>query len=89
MKNRRDKVDALFTEEQKKFMKLMKTIPSTVRTEYTYELLVQKNEESATEKKKYFERIAKTYPYASDVQAERELLEIAEQRKNEMKMLSE
>ena len=70
-------VDALMTEEHKKFIKTMKTFPSVIRTEYAYALLREKDKEKATKILEQFDKVAKTYPYPSDVESERELLVLA------------
>ena len=63
--------------QQKAFMKAMKNYPSIIRTEYTYELLLKQNPEKANDLLDTFEKIAKKYPYENDINAERELIEIA------------
>lgn len=75
---RKDLLDRLLTKEQKKFMKSMKNFPSVIRTEYTYTLLGEQDMVKAEKFKALFEKCAKTYPYPSDIQSERELMEIAE-----------
>jgi len=75
--NRTEVVDELLTKEQKKFMKSMKTFPTVLRTEYAYELLAKGNEKKADKIQMQFEKMAEKYPYPSEVQAERELMEWA------------
>lgn len=79
---RKEKIEALYDAEQKKFMKTMKRFPSVVRTEYAYALLVEQNQEQAEKIKKEFEKIAVTYPYKQDIQSERELMEMAAESKS-------
>ena len=67
----------LRTEEQESFVKAMATNPSVLRTEYAMALLEEKDTEKAKKILDDFERNAKNYPYPSEIQAERELLEIA------------
>lgn len=76
--NRSEVLDKMYTREQKKFMKSMKNFPSVLRTEYVYALLAEKNQGKAESMVKVFEKCAKSYPYPSDIQSERELLEIVE-----------
>ncbi len=76
--NRREILDGMFTKEQKKFMKSMKSFPSVLRTEYVYALLCEKDTAKAGQIKARFEKCAKTYPYPNEVQSERELMKIAE-----------
>ncbi len=77
-KNRPDVLDGMRTEAQIKFMKQMKNYPSVLRTEYTCALLGERDAESALRWKEKFEKCAQSYPYPSDVQSERELMEFAE-----------
>lgn len=76
--NRKESLDEMLTKEQLKFMKAMKKFPSVVRTEYAYALLALKDTTKANTARELFEKVAKTYPYPSDVQSERELIEIAD-----------
>ena len=76
--NRKEIIDEMLNNEQKKFMKQMKNFPSVLRTQYVHALLCENDTAKAENIKTQFENIAKTYPYPSDVQAERELIEIAE-----------
>ena len=75
--NRSDRLEALYTKELKKFMKVMKTFPSVIRLEYAYRLLAEHDSESAAKSMAAFERVAATYPYPNDINTERELMEIA------------
>ena len=72
--NRKEIIDEMLNNEQKKFMKQMKNFPSVLRTEFAYSLLSEKDTVKAEKIKAQFENIAKTYPYSNDVQAERELM---------------
>ena len=74
----RDVLDSMLTKEQKQFMKSMKKYPSVVRTEYVYALLGERDAAKAKACLELFEKIARTYPYPSEVQSERELIEIAQ-----------
>lgn len=74
---RGDVLDGMYSKEQKQFMKAMKKFPTVLRTEYAYYLLDAKDMEKAAQIKEKFEKMAKTYPYPSDIQSERELMEIA------------
>jgi hypothetical protein len=76
--NRKEILDEMLTKEQTNFMKAMKKFPSVIRTEYVYSLLALKDEAKAKEARALFEKIAKTYPYPSDIQSEGELIEIAD-----------
>ena len=71
---RKEKAEEMLTKEQKSFMKSMKKYPSVLRTEYTYALLGENDISKAETIKTAFEKCAKTYPYPSEIDAERELL---------------
>jgi len=78
--NRGDVVNGYRTKAQLKFMKSMKNFPSVIRTEYVFALIGEKNADKAEKLKNDFEKCAKTYPYKSDIECERELIEIAENK---------
>lgn len=80
--NRSDRVEALYTKELKKFMKAMKTFPSVIRLEYAYLLLAEHDPESAAKSMAAFEKVAATYPYPNDINTERELMEIVDDKVN-------
>ncbi|MEE1315311.1 MAG: hypothetical protein UHS49_06060 [Faecalimonas sp.] len=68
-------IEMLLTKEQKRFMRQMKAFPSVIRTEYAIALLYEKDTAKAEKIKAEFEKIAPKYPYASDIECERELME--------------
>ncbi len=76
--NRSDVLLGMLTQEQKKIMKSMNKYPSVLRTEYVYSLLSEKDKEKAEKIRAQFEKNAKTYPYAAEIKAEREFMEIAD-----------
>ena len=78
--NRKDVLNHFYSKEQKKFMKAMRTFPSVIRTEYAYAVLVEKDQAKAAKAMEAFERVAKTYPYPNDINSERELIQIADDR---------
>lgn len=82
-KNREERLEQMLNKEQKKFMKAMKKFPSVLRTRYAYALLAKKDVAEAAEVEQQFERCAKKYPYPSEVQGERELMQIAKSRTGE------
>lgn len=67
-----------------KFRKAMKTSVSIHRTEYFYALLKEKDEAKAKNAMENFEKCAKNYPYPSEVAAERELMELANRKGEEL-----
>ena len=78
--NRSEVIEGMMTIEQKKFMKAMKRFPSVLRAQYALALLFEKNADKATMIKNEFEKVAKTYPYAQDIEFERDLMKIAESK---------
>lgn len=76
-KQPKDAIDRWMSDGQNKFMQTMKTFPSVIRTRYAYALLGEKDEEKALRWLEAFEQVAKTYPYASDIESERELMVVA------------
>lgn len=78
--NRREIVEELLTKEQKKFMKSMKTFCSVLRTQYALALLAEGDVAKAGEIKARFEKLAKSHPYPNDIQLERELMVLAEEK---------
>ena len=58
--------------------KCMRTFPSVIRTEYAR--LVEKDQGKAGKAMEAFEKVAKTYPYPNDMNSERELIQIAEEK---------
>lgn len=81
--NRRDVIDDMLDDAQKKFMKRMKSFISVIRTEYAYALLYENDKKRAEMLKDQFETWAKCYPYQADAASERELLAMADQRANQ------
>ncbi|MEA5039674.1 MAG: M50 family metallopeptidase [Clostridiaceae bacterium] len=72
-------MDRLRSGEQLKFMKQMGKFPAVIRTEYAYALLQEQDTPKARQIRDRFEKRALTYPYAGDLESERELLRIAEE----------
>lgn len=86
------RADALFCElvgnrdenEIKKYMdpqlkrvfKTMRIYPSIIRTQYTYELLINNDANAAGRLLDLFDRIASKYPYRSEIEAERERFQL-------------
>ena len=78
--NRSEVIENMMTKEQKKFMKAMKRFPSVLRTQYVLALLSEKDAAKAEAIKNEFEKVAKTYPYAQDIESEKNLMRIAESK---------
>ena len=79
--NRREVLDGMRSKGQMKIMKTMKASPAVLRTEYTYALLAERDAGKADAIRKQFEKCACSYPYQSEVQAERELIDIADSKR--------
>ena len=82
-KNRTAELDTFMSKEQLKLMKALKTLLPIPRTDYLMALLHEKNPEKAETCKQRFEQVARHYPYISDLESERELIEIAEKKAKE------
>lgn len=76
--NRSDIIEGMLTKEQKQFMKAMKRFPSVLRTQYALALLWEKDVSRAETIKHDFEKAVKSYPYPHEIEAERDLMLIAE-----------
>lgn len=80
----REDLDRMYDKEQKKFMKSMKNFLTVIRTEYVYALLAEKDERKAEGLRQRFDKYARSYPYPSEVQGERELIEVAEKKQEKV-----
>ena len=76
-------IDGMLTKEVKKLMKAMKTFPSVCRTEYALALLHRKDLPKAAKWAKAFEKLAPSYPYPQEIEAERALMELAQVKTNQ------
>lgn len=69
--------ERLQTKEQRAFMKQMKSFPTVLRTEYVISLF--RGDTAGAERfRSEFEKCARKYPYAADIESERELMDTAE-----------
>ncbi|MBQ7184056.1 MAG: hypothetical protein IJR97_08725 [Clostridia bacterium] len=75
--NRRDVLDGMLSEGQRKLMRAMRQYPSVLRTEYALALLGEKDVPKAETVRKRFDRAAAAYPYPGEIRAERELIALA------------
>lgn len=71
---------SLHNKEHEKFIKQMKNTPSVIRTEYAYALFVEKDEKKAEDWLNLFEKVANTYPYPREIEGERELLNLVNEK---------
>ena len=78
--NRSDRIDELYNKDLQKFIKSMKGFPSIIRMKYAYYLLAADDPDMAARLKSSFEKVAATYPYPNDINTERELIEIADDK---------
>ena len=78
--NRSEVIENMMTKEQKKFMKAMKRFPSVLRTQYALAVLEEKNVSKAETIKGDFDKAAKSYPYPHEIESERELMRIVDQK---------
>jgi len=63
-----------------KILKSMNTLPQVVRTSYAIALLKDRDTQKAAACKRAFEALASTYPYASDLASEREIIALIDER---------
>ena len=73
-------VACLFTKEVHSIMNAMKTFPTVLRTKYIFALLMENNTASAEKLLASFEKMKKSYPYATDIKAEEALMDMARAR---------
>lgn len=71
----------LYDEDLKKFIKSMKNFPQVIRTNYVIALLLEKDNVKAEEYVKQMQKIEKNYPYPKDLKMEKDLMEIAKNRR--------
>jgi len=84
--NRHKVIQNMLTKEQKKFMKAMKSFPSVLRTEYALALLFENDTARAKKVQKDFDKAAKTYPYPHEIDSERDLIEIVNDRNKKVEV---
>ena len=74
---REAEISSILTLEQLKFMKSMKNFPSILRTEYAIALIRDNDPQKAEIIMAEFDKMAKKYPYPSDIESDRELCALA------------
>ncbi len=79
----RENADALLTKELKSFMRAMKNNPTVLRTRYAIACLADADDKEAAAVLAQFERCAKSHPFPSDIESEREILAAIEAAKTE------
>ncbi len=75
-KNRPDILKRFLSPQQQKFMQSMKAFPSVLRTQYAYCSLSLNDSSKAQEILKQFDKVATVYPYPNEIEAERELIQV-------------
>lgn len=73
-------IDPLLTPQLDRYIKATASYVSRRRLAYAYQLLYKKNLTMAKKCLEVFERTAATYPYAAEIESERELIEIINSR---------
>jgi len=75
-----ERAEELLDKPTKKVMKAMATNPSVIRTEYALAMLAAHDEKAAQAALERFEKAAKQHPYACEIESERELLAIVDEK---------
>lgn len=79
LNGRTDDLNELMTEEQKKLLEMMKTLPPIIRTQYFIALLYKNDKAESDRYLELFEKSAKNYPYESDIESERDFMALAKE----------
>ncbi len=77
---RADVLNNLLDREQEGFMRSMRSYPSVLRTRYVLALLRDGDREKAGKLRADFEKMAKSYPYPAEIESERELMALADEK---------
>lgn len=78
--NRSEVIEDMMTKEQRNFMRAMRRFPSVLRTQYALALLWENNAEKAEMIKCEFEKVAKSAPSPHEVDSERDLIGLADEK---------
>ena len=81
--NRESVLASMDSPDLAKTMKVMKAFPSVLRTRFAQALLKEGDWEGAQAIRAQFEKVARSYPYPTDIRSERELMDRAEARYQE------
>lgn len=73
-------IDALYTKQLDKYIKATANYVSRRRLAYAYQLLYLKNVTMAQKCLEVFEKTVKTYPYSSEIENEKEIIELIKER---------
>lgn len=77
---RREEVDNLYTKQLKNYIRATSLYVSRKRLMYAYALLLEGDVSKAQKELESFERTARTYPYEVEVQCERELIALIDEK---------
>lgn len=76
IENNIEKAKKILTTKQKNYMNALKDIPSTIRTEYAIAKVIENDEKKCNEILEHFNKVKKTYPYQTEIEAEEEFINI-------------
>ena len=77
-------IDALDSREMQNYMKAMRNNPSVIRTQYALALLRDHDTAAANKYRAAFDRVAARYPYPAEIENERELLALVDQKEKSL-----
>jgi hypothetical protein len=77
---RKEEIDRLYTKQLRNYIKATSLYVSRKRLMYAYALLVEEDASKAKKELENFERTARTYPYEVEVQGERELIALIDEK---------
>ena len=77
---RKEEIDKIYTKQLKKYIKATSCYLARRRLLYAYELLVKKDIEQAQKQLREFEKATKTYPYIAEIEGERELISLINEK---------
>lgn len=65
------------------FIKMMKNFPSVIRTQYAVAMLKDQDMQAAEKHLQHFEQMAKTYPRSHELESERDMIHLAQEKTKE------
>ena len=77
-------IDALDSREMRNYMKAMRNNPSVIRTQYALALLRDHDTAAADKCRAAFEKICVSYPHPAEIESERELLALVDQKEKSL-----
>jgi len=82
MNGNEEKINSLYTKEVKKYIDKNKFMLSKKRTQYAYEVLVNKDMVKAEKIKNQLNKLFKTYPYKGELNTEEEFINLIDEKAN-------